>query len=76
MKWKQGWNGLLISGMLGAGGILMVSEAQQRSPEGITVMRQRQQRAQKKGVLHRSWKVRQKVNSGQKILGWKKQIKD
>ena len=25
MKWKQGWNGLLISGMLGAGGILMVS---------------------------------------------------
>ena len=26
MKWKQGWNGLLISGMLGAGGILMISE--------------------------------------------------
>ena len=25
MKWKQGWNGLLISGMLGAGGILMIS---------------------------------------------------
>ena len=25
MKWKQGWNGLLISGMLGAGGILIIS---------------------------------------------------
>ena len=25
MKWKQGWNGLLSSGMLGAGGILMIS---------------------------------------------------
>ena len=25
MKWKQGWNGLLISGILGAGGILMIS---------------------------------------------------
>ena len=25
MKWKQGWNGLLISGMLGAGGVLMIS---------------------------------------------------
>ena len=73
MKWKQGWNGLLISGMLGAGGILMISGGTAGiTPERITVMQQRLQGAQKKGVLHQSRKVRQKarqeVNSGQKIL--------
>ncbi|MFR3321249.1 MAG: hypothetical protein ACLTSZ_09010 [Lachnospiraceae bacterium] len=52
-KWKQGWNGLLISGMLGAGGILMISGGTAAIPGTDTVMQQRLQRAQKKGVLHR-----------------------
>lgn len=76
MKWKQGWNGLLISGMLGAGGILMISGGTAAIPRTDYSYAAETAAGTEKGVLHRSRKVRQKVNSGQKILVWKKQIEN
>ena len=77
MKWKQGWNGLLISGMLGAGGILMISGGTAAIPRtDYSYAAETAAGTEEGGATSEPESEDRRVNSGQKILVWKKQIEN